>query len=255
MRALYVAASGMAAQQTRIDNVANNLANVNTTGFKKARASFQDLFYQELTYGGRSASAGRVEVGGGVALGRLEKDHIAGSVVQTGDRMHVAIGGAHANNRFLRLETPDGQYVYTRDGAFALDGDAVVHANTGYQLPGGVSVPDDAVVSISKDGTIVAERPDDPRPITLGRLEVVEFSNARGLRSIGGNLFQETAASGQGQELRDSPDLVTGALEGSNVDAAEELISMIMAQRAYELNSKVVQAADETMQQTANLRR
>ena len=253
MRALYVAASGMNAQQTRLDNVANNLANVNTTGFKKARTAFQDLLYQELTYGGRSAAPGQVQVGGGVQLASIQKDHSGGSLTDTGDGMNVSVRGAG----FIALEGPDGSLLYTRDGRFEADGDGGLrHATTGLSPAGRLQIPRGTdAMSFTGDGTLQVTRNGDPNPIAVGNLEVFQFNNPAGLRAIGGNLFAETETSGQALRPTEGTHLEVGTLENSNVDAAEELITMIMAQRAYELNSKVIQAADETMQLTANLRR
>lgn len=252
MRTLYVAASGMTAQQTRLDNVANNLANINTTGFKRSRASFQDLFYQELSYGGQTAAGGDVQIGGGVQLADIQKDHARGTVTQTGDGLHVAIERAG----FLALETPDGDRVYTRDGAFEVRQGEIVHSTTGFRPAGDMRLPyDTAEVSFDESGTLWAMREDDDAPYAVGQLDVVNFASPHGLRAVGSNLFAETEASGEAVTPDEAPRLQVRALENSNVDAADELIAMIMAQRAYELNSKVVQAADETMQQTANLRR
>jgi len=254
MRALYIAASGMTAQQTRIDAIANNLANVNTTAYKKDRANFRDVLYQELTHGGRPAGTDRSEIGGGVQLALMQKDHAEGAHSQTGDAMHVAINGPG----YMEVETPDGRRLYTRDGALGLDEDrTLIHAASGYEISGGITIPEDAdSFQIMEDGTVYVTTPRNVEGYTLGRLDVHRFSNSSGLRPMGGNLYAQTEHSGT-PDLLDEDDtrMSQGALEGSNVDAAEELIQMIMAQRAYELNSKVVQAADEAMRNTAAIHR
>jgi flagellar basal-body rod protein FlgG len=254
MRSLYVAASGMSAQQLRIDSIANNLANVNTTGFKKGRESFQDVFYQELTAGGRGVSSARLEVGGGVRLAGLEKDHRAGIMIETGNPLHVAIAG----RGFLEFTTTDGQSVYSRDGNMTMTGDGtLVQASTGLQLAGNFRIPIEAEqVNIAPDGNVTYTVKGEANPVNLGQIFVKTFVNPNGLKSLGGNLYQETAQSGEPQIPREGQvELRAGQLEGSNVDASEELISMILAQRAYELSSKVIQASDETLQVTNNLKR
>lgn len=255
MKALHVAASGMSAQQTRIDNIANNLANVNTTSYKKSRESFEDLMYEERTHGGRAASTARVELGSGVQLNGLIKDHTAGTPEMTGNPLHAAIQGPG----FFVLDTPSGEPAYTRDGSFTRDADGTVMSAGGLPLAGGISIPIDATaLEILEDGTIQAVLEGDVEPTVLGELEVVRFINPSGLRALGGNLYAETESSGfpEPADLAAGETAVLGgALEGSNVDVAEELVAMILAQRAYEMNSKVVQAADEVLQIAANLKR
>lgn len=254
MKALQVAASGMSAQQTRIDNIANNLANVSTTGYKKSREAFEDLFYEELTHGGMGASTARVEVGSGVRLSAIEKDHSSGALEQTGNPLHVAIQG----DGFFVLETVDGEPVYTRDGSFTLDGDGQLMSASGYAVAGRIDIPMDATdLEILPDGTIQAVMEGDTDYTHLGQLEVVRFVHPAGLKALGGNLYAETPASGYAElaDVGNTTSVLQGYLEGSNVDVAEELVEMITAQRAYELNSKVIQAADETLQVAANIRR
>lgn len=252
MRSLYTAASGMNAQQTRLDTVANNLANVNTTGFKKGRADFQDVFYQELTAGGQVAQGARAEVGSGVRLSGLQRNHTAGTLTHTGDGFHMAIVG----EGFFELETPDGELVYTRDGTFSQDNEGTLVNASGYKLAGDFQLTPGDLMEVLEDGTVQVTRSDDPEPVTIGVIEVKQFTNASGLKAMGGNLFVETAESGEATLPPQGQNAIRqGYLEGSNVDAAEELVTMILAQRAYELNSKVIQAADETMQVAANLRR
>jgi len=254
MRSLFVAASGMSAQQTRIDTIANNLANVSTTGYKKSRESFEDAFYQELSVGGKSVSAARVDVGAGVRMSGLEKNHAAGTITVTGNPLDVALNG----NGYFMLETLEGDQVYTRDGSFTRDRDGMLITKSGLTVAGNIMIPIDAEeIHIQADGTVSAKLVGDIQHTTLGQLEIATFVNNGGLRPIGGNLYEETDASGAPQIVASTEEVsvVQGSLENSNVDVAEELIQMILAQRAYELNSKVVKAADETMQMAANLKR
>jgi flagellar basal-body rod protein FlgG len=258
MRALFSAASGMTAQQTRIDNIANNLANVNTTGFKKSRAVFQDLFYQELVGGADQtpdrASGSIAQVGAGVRMAAIERDHSQGGVVQTGNALSVAIEG----HGYLVVETESGDQLFTRDGNFTQDADGNLVTQGGLLVGGNINIPQEATaIQILQDGTVQASLGEDSEYTVLGQLELSDFTNRTGLRAVGGNLFAETAESGSPipVEVGLEAKLMQGFVETSNVDVAEELIQMIMAQRAYELNSKVVQAADEALQQAANLKR
>jgi flagellar basal-body rod protein FlgG len=254
MRSLFVAASGMSAQQTRIDTIANNLANISTTGYKKSRESFEDAFYQELSVGGKSISAARIDVGAGVRMSGLEKNHASGTITVTGNSLDVALNG----NGYFMLETVEGDQVYTRDGSFTRDRDGMLISKSGLTVSGNIVIPIDAEeVHIQADGTVAAKLVGDIQHTTLGQLEVASFVNAGGLRPIGGNLYEETDASGTAQVVSSTEQVqvIQGSIENSNVDVAEELIQMILAQRAYELNSKVVKAADETLQMAANLKR
>jgi flagellar basal-body rod protein FlgG len=250
MRALYVAASGMNAQQTRIDTVANNLANTNTTSFKKSRGAFQDTFYQELATGSRGT---RADLGGGVQLAGLEKDHSEGAMRQTNDPLHVALNGPG----MVVVRGIDGNDRYTRDGAFQLNADGQLVTAAGLEVAGDIVVPEDTEsLTISPDGTVSAKMAGDDREMVLGQLEIVSFANPSGLKADGGNLYQATVESGDPVMDYDGETMVVqGNLESSNVDVAEELIELVMAQRSYELNSKVIQAADEAMQVAAALRR
>lgn len=254
MRALFSAASGMSAQQTQLETIANNIANVGTTSFKASRASFEDLFYQQLTYGGRRAGAPGLALGSGTRLASLQKDHATGSLTSTGNPLHMAIQGSG----YFVLETPEGEPLYTRDGRFTLDADGSLVTSSGLRASGGIVVPPDAQsIQIQPDGTLTAVLGGDSQPTTLGQVEVVDFTNRGGLRAVGGNLYQVTPESGQPQPIQVGPtqQVVQGFLEDSNVDVAEELVQMILTQRAYEMNSKVVQAADETLGVAVNLRR
>ena len=258
MRALFAAATGMTAQQNRIDTVANNLANVNTTAYKKSRAVFQDLFYQEMVSSNEQnaerASGSTAQLGAGVRTAAIHKDHSGGTVVQTGDALHVAIDGAG----YFTVETESGEQVYTRDGSFTQDSDGNLTTAGGLLVGGNINIPQGVNdLEILRDGTVQVVMPEDNDYTVVGQLEVMDFSNRAGLQALGGNLFQETPESGQPIPVETGLDVsvVQGFLETSNVDVSEELIEMIMAQRAYELNSKVIQAADETMQLAASLKR
>lgn len=249
MRALHVAASGMTAQQTRIDTVANNLANVNTTGFKKSRATFQDVFYEELAGGARGA---RADLGGGARLSGLVKNHASGSLEQTGDAMHVALAGP----AFIVLEDRQGDPVYTRDGALRVDADGLLRSASGLPVMGQIVVPEDAQdFQVDVDGTVRVRLDGDDRQTVLGQLELAQFVNPAGLKALGANQFMVTPQSGEALFDDGQTEIRQGFLETSNVDVAEELIQLVTAQRAYELNSKVIQAADEALQVANNLKR
>ncbi len=252
MRALYVAATGMTAQQTRIDTIADNLANSGTTAFKKGRATFEDVFYQQLTTGGDPASAARADAGGGVRLSGLQKTHVQGALTSTGDPLHVALEGPG----FFVFDDTAGEPVYGRDGAMRLDADGRLVNGAGLALRGDIRIPLEATsVTVDADGTVQATL--DGEAVALGQIDVAVFTNPAGLEAVGGNLYRQ--APGSGEPIAIEPGAGTslrqGFVESSNVDAAEELIELIMAQRAYELNSKVVQAADETLQTATQIRR
>lgn len=261
LRALYTAASGMAAQQYNMETVSHNLANANTTGFKKGRAEFQDLLYSQLQSPRRGEAAG-ITVGHGARLSSVQRIFSGGTLQATGGDYDVAIQG----NGFFRVRKADGAFAYTRDGAFHLDaqrrlvtaqGDLVMGAKGPVTIPGGADK-----VEIGADGTI---RYTDPTKAAaeastvLDRIQLAVFANPAGLEAQGDNLWLETAASGRptltGPGEREAGRLVQNHLEGSNVQSVEEMVNMIVAQRAYEINSKVVQSADDMMQLANNLRR
>lgn len=249
MKALHVAASGMAAQQTRIDTVANNLANVNTTGFKKSRAVFQDVYYQELR---GVAQGARTDQGGGTVLSGLVKDHAVGAFEATNNPLDIALAGPG----MLALETPEGETVYTRDGALRVDADGLLRSASGLPVAGGIQIPDDvSEILIDVDGTVSVIMEGDETPFAVGQLEVARFANPAGLRALGSNQFAATVESGRAIFDAQDTEIRQGQIESSNVDVADELIHLVMAQRAYELNSKVVQAADEALQIAASVKR
>lgn len=254
MRALHVAASGMRAQQTRLDSVANNVANVGTTAYKRSDAAFEDVLYQEVAAARRDPAVAGSELGGGVRLSGLHRDEAQGAPKHTGEPLDVAVQG----RGFLAFERSDGSLVYSRDGSLSVDSEGTLRGVGGLPVAGGIELPPDAKdVIIDEDGTVSVVIEGDEDPMVVGQLRVAVFANPNGLRAMGGNTYGETAESGDARDwepVRDGQ-LAQYQLEGSNVDVASELIELIEAQRAYELNSKVVQAADESLGIAANLKR
>lgn len=271
LRALYTAASGMVAQQTNIDTISHNLSNVNTTGFKKGRAEFQDLLYTQIMPPARGENQGIV-VGQGARLSSIHRMMGGGTLMVTGSDYDIAISGPG----FFQVERPDGSIAYTRDGAFHMDGDRqLVTANGDVVLGenGPITIPLDATdITVGSDGVIAyqksltssADATADPNgykqaTVEIGRLQLAVFTNPSGLEALGDNLWGPTANSGDPSLLspadQEAGRLVQGYLEGSNVQSVEEMVNLIMAQRAYEINSKVVQSADEMLSLTNNLRR
>jgi flagellar basal-body rod protein FlgG len=259
IRALYTAASGMNAQQANIDNVAHNLANVNTTGFKKSRVEFEDLVYQEIRTAGSAASATTeapvgLEIGLGTRAVATARNFSAGNLQSTNAPFDLAIQG----DGFFQIGLPDGTTGYTRAGAFHLDAQGALVTSEGYAVQPQITIPPNATsVSISRDGVVSATLAGQTATQELGTLELATFSNAGGLRPKGGNIFTATTASGDpetGAPGTDSRGTVTqGFLEDSNVSVVEEMVNMIVGQRAYEANSRVVKAADEMLGQVNNL--
>jgi len=254
--ALYSAATGMEAQETNINVIANNLANVNTTGFKRSRANFQDLLYQNSRVAGSSASADTevptgIQVGLGTRTAAVEKVYTVGDFEQTGSELDLAIEGGG----FFQVNLPNGEIAYTRDGGLKKDSAGRLVTADGNPLEPEIVIPENATtIAIGKDGTVVAYLDGESSGIEIGRLELARFGNPGGLKSMGGNLMQATASSGD--PLLGTPgstgfgSLAQGFLEGSNVSIMKEMINLIAGQRAYEINSKAVKAADEILQQT-----
>jgi len=252
-RALWVAKTGLDAQQTRMAVIANNLANVNTTGFKKDRAMFDDLMYQNIRQVGAQATQNTqiptgLQLGTGVRIVSTEKIHTQGNIQQTGNSLDVAING----RGFLQILTPNGDINYTRDGSFKLDSIGQLVTSSGMTVNPAITVPQDALsVTIGSDGTVSALLPGSATPQQLGQLETANFINPTGLQAIGDNLYIESAASGPpilgipGQAEFGS--LNQGSLETSNVNVVEELVNMIEAQRAYEMNSKAISTTDQML--------
>ncbi len=262
MRALGSAASGMKAQQTNIDTIANNLANVGTTGFKKSHAEFQDLLYEQVAPGGQASATGqsapsKVEVGHGVKLVATAKDFSQGTIVSTSNPLDLMIEG----DGFFQVRLPDGNLAYTRDGSFKMDGERNVVTAMGYRLEPPVQIPMDAVeVSVARDGTVNVMLSGDTSTVQqIGSLELARFPNAAGLTARGSNLFLESPASGPPVLSTPGQDGVgetsSGYLELSNVETVDELVRMITAQRAYELNSKTITMADQMLQIANSIKR
>ncbi len=260
IRALSTSATGMTALQTKLDVTANNVANSQTAGFKKGRTEFEDLMYQTLRAPGANAGANNragtgLQVGLGVRVAGTSVDMATGDLKQTDNPLNIAIAG----RGFFALQDPDGNPVYTRNGAFHLDAEGRIVNTEGFSLANEIVVPPDVdSVSIGNDGIVTATIPGETEPVELGQIEIANFANPAGLKAMGKTLFTETAASGTaivgipGAEGAGS--LEQGMLEMSNVKVVEEMIDLISGQRAYEVNSRVVQAADEMLQQTSNLR-
>jgi flagellar basal-body rod protein FlgG len=259
IRALYSSAAGMQSQQTNLDVIANNLANVNTTGFKKDKAEFQDLIYQTMKSPGAEQGAGNqvptgIQIGHGSRLVATSKIFTTGEFTQTGERLDIAIQG----DGFLEVQMPDGSLAYTRDGALKMAADGRLTTSDGLVLQSGFQpiAPGVTAINISSTGEVTTMGSDG---VDNFRVQLVRFPSPSGLQSIGRNLYRETPASGT-PELGNPGEngfgeLQQGFLELSNVKVVEEMVNMIMAQRAYEVNSKSVQAADEMMQMSNNLRR
>jgi flagellar basal-body rod protein FlgG len=260
IRALKTAASGMEAQQLQIDIIANNMANVNTVGFKKARGEFQDLYYQQLRSAsgptvGQTASPIGLEIGQGVRMMSSQKMFSTGEMMQTGNPLDLAIEG----RGFFKIQKPDGGFAYTRAGNFKLNADRQIVTADGYQVDPGIEVPEDAVeVSINREGLVTALRQGAKDVTRVGQITLVTFQNPAGLQSMGRSLYEATPASGEVTEAEPGTDglgtLVQRQLESSNVKVVEEMIDLISAQRAYEINSKVVQATDQMLREATNLR-
>jgi flagellar basal-body rod protein FlgG len=259
IRALYTAASGMNAQQSNIDNVAHNLANVNTVGFKKSRVEFEDLVYQEMRAAGAAASATTeapvgLEIGLGTRAVATARNFSAGNLRATGAPLDLAIEGAG----FFKVSLPNGTTGYSRAGSFHLDGQGLVVTAEGYAVEPQITVPPTATsVTVSKDGIVSATIAGQTASQQLGTLEIATFANPAGLRPMGGNLFTPTTASGDAESGAPGTDsrgtLTQGFVEDSNVSVVEEMVNMIIGQRAYEANSRVVKAADEMLGQVNSL--
>jgi flagellar basal-body rod protein FlgG len=261
IRALFTAATGMQAQQLNLDTIANNLANVNTTGFKKNRVDFQDLLYQTLRPAGTRVVAG-VEVPTGIQVGHgtrpvaTQKIWSQGNFQQTDNPLDIVIEG----DGFFQLNRPDGTIAYTRAGAFKRDSQGRIVNSDGYVLQPAIALPDDTVsISIGTDGTVSIVTSGSTTPTQLGQIELARFVNPAGLNAIGKNLFLPTGASGQpttGQPGQNGfGSLNQGYLEMSNVSVVEEMVQMIAAQRAFEVNSKAVKSADEMLSISNNMTR
>lgn len=261
IRALYTAASGMQAQQTNIDNVAHNLSNVNTAGFKKSRVEFEDLVYQQEKVAGSSTSTTNeapigLEMGLGTKPIATARDFRTGNLRSTGAPLDFAIEG----QGFFQITLPDGQTAYSRAGTFHLNADGGVVTAEGYTVEPAITIPPNATsITVSKDGIVSVAVSGESAPQQVGTLELATFQNAAGLQAMGGNLFLVTTASGEPTTAQPGQEgtgfIVQGFLEESNVSVVEEMVNMILGQRAYEANSRVVKTADEMLAEINNLAR
>ena len=258
IRSLYVAATGLEAQQTNMDVISNNLANVNTTGFKSARTVFQDLLYQNLTQPGAQSSQttmypSGLQLGTGVTPIATERLFSEGNLTQTGNPLDVAINGAG----FFQILQPNGTIAYTRDGTFQLNNQGQLTTASGYLVQPTITIPSSAqTITIGEDGTVSVTLPGQAAAQQVGTIQLANFINPAGLQSIGGNLYLQTGSSGSpntGQPtLNGLGSVQQGYLESSNVNVVAELVDMISTQRAYEVNSKAVQASDQMLQYVNN---
>jgi len=256
--ALWAAKTGLDAQNTRMSVISNNLANVNTTGFKKGRAAFQDLVYQNLRQVGAQSSQNTqyptgLTLGTGVRIVATEKVYEQGSLQQTNNSLDVAITG----RGFFQITLPDGTLAYTNDGAFKLSGQGNLVTSNGYALSPAITIPSNAqTVTIGSDGTVSVTEPGTVAPTQVGQIQLADFINPSGLQPRGDNLLVESVSSGAPQVGTPGTNGLgstqQGSLETSNVNVVEELVSMIEAQRAYEMNSKAISTTDQMLQYLTN---
>lgn len=259
IRSLWVARTGLDAQQTHLDVISNNLANVSTNGFKRARAVFEDLLYQTLRQPGAQSSQtttipSGLQVGTGVRPVATERIHTQGNLQQTGNALDLAIQGGG----YFQIQMPDGTTAYTRDGSFQKDSSGQIVTSSGYVVQPAITIPSDALsVTVAKDGTVSVTLPGQVDSSQIGTIQIANFINPGGLLSTGENLFIETPASGTPTASTPGTNgtgtINQGYVETSNVNVAEELVSMIEAQRAYEINSRVVSTADQMLSKLSNL--
>lgn len=262
IRSLFIASTGMEAQQLNIDVISNNLANVNTVGYKRSRADFQELMYQDLKTPGTLSAEG-AEVPSGIQLGlgvkpvAVQKIFLQGNFVQTGNNLDMVIEG----EGFFQITKPDGEVAYTRNGAFKLDSGGRIVNSDGYALDPAITIPANTqTITIGSDGKISITQSGSKTPTQIGQIELARFINPAGLKAIGKSLFGPTGSSGDpvtgtpgGTEGMGT--ISQGYVEMSNVNIVEEMVNMIVSQRAYEINSKAVQASDEMLQIANNLKR
>jgi flagellar basal-body rod protein FlgG len=264
VQSLYTAATGMEALQTKLDVIANNMANINTTAFKKDRANFEDVFYRQIRLPGAEDADGNrtatgIEVGLGTRVSSTQSDFKQGSFETTGNQLDLAIEG----DGFFQVQNPNGDFYYTRSGNFGINANGQVvlgSANIGYLLEPNITIPPEATdVVVSADGQVQIRTQDSTNLQTIGQLQLAKFVNPDGLLKLGDNLFQKTDSSGDEQvgtpAQQGFGNIRQGFLEASNVEPVTELIDLITTQRAFEINSQVVQAGDQVMQIIANLRR
>lgn len=261
IRSLYSAATGMYAQQLNIDNISNNLANVNTNGYKKTQIQFQDLMYQTIDEAGEVTGDGmsrpvELSVGAGTKPIATHKIFTQGNAVNTNSSLDMAIEG----EGFFQLRRGDGQISYTRDGNFNLNELGQVVTSDGYYLDPDITLPSDTEsVSISKDGIVMAKLYNDDTPVQAGQIQLARFVNPAGLKSVGGNRYQQTVSSGEAMVNNPGTDEMgtvnQNYLETSNVEIVEEMVNMIVAQRGYEVNSKSIRTAEAMLETATQLKR
>jgi flagellar basal-body rod protein FlgG len=259
MESLWVAKTGLEAQQTRMTVVSQNLANVNTTGYKRQRAMFEDLLYQNVVQSGgltsqQTEAATGLNLGTGVRVVSTDRQFSQGNIVTTGNALDVAVNG----RGLFEILLPDGSQAYTRDGTFQINADGQLVTSSGYTVQPAITIPAGASgVTIGVDGVVSAIPSGQSDAVQVGTLQLSDFVNPAGLQPRGENLFGETASSGPPQPgtpgLNGLGSLMQGALETSNVNVVEELVQMIQTQRAYELNSKAIQTSDQMLQKLAQL--
>jgi flagellar basal-body rod protein FlgG len=262
MRALHTAATGMMAQELNVQVISNNIANMRTTGYKRQRAEFQDLLYEHVSrVGSQTSSQGNIlpagiELGSGVKTVGTPRLMTQGEMLQTGKDYDIAIRG----EGFFKILLPDGRTAYSRDGSFELDAQGRLVTAQGNVVQPGITIPQNATgVSINAQGQVSVTLPGSTTPGTIGQLQLTIFVNKAGLQGIGDNLYLETPASGTPQDGTPATDgfgnLLQGSLEQANVEAVSEISDLIAAQRAYEMNAKVISAADQMLSATSNLMR
>ncbi|GMU48921.1 MAG: flagellar basal body rod protein FlgG [Candidatus Desulfobacillus denitrificans] len=259
IRSLWIARTGLDAQQTQLDVTSNNLANVSTNGFKRARAVFEDLLYQTLRQPGASSSAqtqipAGLQLGTGVRPVSTERIFTQGNLTQTGNTLDVAIQG----EGFFQIQLPDGTTAYTRDGAFQKDSQGQVVTANGYPLSPAITLPSNAIsITIGTDGVVTVLQTGSPTPVQVGQIQLASFVNNGGLQSMGQNLFLETASSGTATPNTPGTNgvgiLNQHYVETSNVNVVEELVNMIVTQRAYEINSRAIQTSDQMLARLTQL--
>jgi len=259
INSLMISKTGMTAQQTQLDVISNNLANVSTNGFKRSNAVFEDLMYQNLRQVGANANEQAelptgLQVGLGVRTVATSRSFTQGSLQQSGNALDVAING----QGFFQVQMPDGTTAYTRDGSFQLNAQGQLVTNSGYPLSAGITLPAETTsITISGDGIVSAKLPGTTQPQQVGVLELANFINPAGLEPLGQNLFRESVASGN--PIAGNPgttgmgNLMQGFTEASNVNVVQELVTMIQTQRAYEMNSKAIQTSDQMLQRLSQL--
>ncbi|UCH81540.1 MAG: flagellar basal-body rod protein FlgG [Nitrospiraceae bacterium] len=260
-RSMFIAATGMEAQRLNIDVISNNLANVNTTGFKRSRADFQELMYQGLKSAGATSAEGTIlpagiQVGLGVKPAAVQKMFKQGDFVSTENPLDLVVEG----KGFFQILTPENEVAYTRAGAFKLDSEGNIVNSDGYPIEPAITIPENTLnITITTDGTVSVLQDGNTSPVEVGQIELARFTNPGGLTSIGKNLFVTNEASGEATTGTPSAEgfgtVNQGFLELSNVNVVEEMVNMIVSQRAYELSSKVVQTSDEMLALANNIKR